>query len=142
DWLVIARDERSLPRLAFDELPEYRPPRWPDPEHPQQVHLDIAVTELDAGEALALRSGATLLQDAGGYRIYADPAGHPFCLYPEAPGGDEQAGGSVPGRIVRVVFDCFSPRALATFYGGMLDMDARELDSAERVVIAGDDRGR
>ena len=38
DWLVIAKDESSFPRLAFGDGPsEYRPPRWPDPEHPQQL---------------------------------------------------------------------------------------------------------
>jgi hypothetical protein len=135
DWLVIAKDE-SDPRLAFDGLPDYRAPRWPDPEHPQQVHLDITVHDLDAAEALVLRLGATRLQDRGDYRSYADPAGHPFCLYRGPAQGDDEDG---TGRIERVVFDCFSPRALATFYEGLLGKWTRKQDSPERVEIAAED---
>lgn len=51
-----------------------------DPEHPQQAHLDIDVPDLDAAEPAVLALGAVRLHDAGGWRIYADPAGHPFCL--------------------------------------------------------------
>src|SRR5687768_1761684 len=35
-----------------------RAPRWPDPEHPAQIHLDIEVGDLDVAEAVALRAGA------------------------------------------------------------------------------------
>jgi catechol 2,3-dioxygenase-like lactoylglutathione lyase family enzyme len=139
DWLVIAEDEGSFPHLAFDGLPDYRPPRWPDPEHPQQLHLDITVHDLAAGEELALRLGAARLQDKGGYRSYADPAGHPFCLYRRAAQPNDETGGLLPGRIDRVVFDCFSPRALATFYQELLGMHTRKQDSSDRVVIARDD---
>jgi hypothetical protein len=60
---------------------DYNPPRWPDPAHPQQAHLDLLVDDLDTGEARALDLGARRL-DAGGerYRVFTDPAGHPFCL--------------------------------------------------------------
>ena len=113
DWLVIARDESSFPRLAFGNgSKEYRPPRWPDPEHPQQLHLDLPVSNLEAAEEVALRLGATPLQDKGDHRSYADPVGHPFCLYRDAAQG-EHAGRPLSGRIGRVVYDCFSPRALA-----------------------------
>jgi catechol 2,3-dioxygenase-like lactoylglutathione lyase family enzyme len=135
DWLVIAKDERTFPRLAFDDPTDDLPPRWPDPEHPQQVHLDITVPDVDAAEELVLRLGATTLQDRGGYRSYADPVGHPFCLYP----AEGDTGRDEPGRIERVVFDCFSPRALAPFYEDLLGMRARRLDSPDRVVIAGED---
>jgi catechol-2,3-dioxygenase len=67
--------------LMFQQVSEYRPAQWPDPEHPQQAHLDILVDDLDAGEARALELGASRL---GGedeeFRVFADPAGHPFCL--------------------------------------------------------------
>lgn len=139
DWLVIARDENSFPRLAFDEEPsEYRPPRWPDPEYPQQVHLDIPVNDLEAAEELALGLGATRLQDRGDLRSYADTAGHPFCLYVEA-GEGNGAGRPLLGYVGRVVFDCFSPRSLASFYEELLSMRRRVQDSPERVVIARDD---
>jgi catechol-2,3-dioxygenase len=67
--------------LMFQRVSEYNPPRWPDPAHPQQAHLDIIVPDLDAGEARALEIGASRL-DGGGetFRVFADPAGHPFCL--------------------------------------------------------------
>jgi hypothetical protein len=61
----------------------------------------------------------------------ADPVGHPFCLYPDpALAGDY-------GRINRVVFDCFSPRALALFYEEFLDMRTQVSDAPEWVEIAG-----
>ena len=65
----------------FQQVGDYNPPRWPDPAHPQQAHLDLLVDDLDAGEARALELGATRL-DGGGerFRVFADPAGHPFCL--------------------------------------------------------------
>jgi catechol-2,3-dioxygenase len=67
--------------LMVQQISGYNPPRWPDPSRPQQAHLDILVKDLDAGEARALSLGATRL-DGGGdtFRVFADPAGHPFCL--------------------------------------------------------------
>jgi catechol-2,3-dioxygenase len=67
--------------VMFQQISGYSPPRWPDPAHPQQAHLDLMVDDLDAGEARALELGAARL-DAGGerFRVFADPAGHPFCL--------------------------------------------------------------
>ena len=60
---------------------DYSAPQWPDPAHPQQAHLDIIVDDLDTGTARALELGASRL-DGGGktFWVFADPAGHPFCL--------------------------------------------------------------
>jgi catechol-2,3-dioxygenase len=67
--------------VMFQQVGEYSPPAWPDPTRPQQAHLDIIVDDLDAGEAQALALGATRLNGGGEtYRVFADPAGHPFCL--------------------------------------------------------------
>ncbi|MEP7763775.1 VOC family protein [Sanguibacter sp. 25GB23B1] len=71
--------------LSFQHAPDHRPPRWPDPEHPQQSHLDLRVDDIDAAEAQVLALGATRLDkdasdESAGFRVYADPAGHPFCL--------------------------------------------------------------
>lgn len=140
DWFVI-EDENDLDglNLAFGDGPiDYRPPQWPDPEQPQQVHLDITVRDLDQADQRAVELGASKLQDQGTFRTYADPAGHSFCLYDSA--DDQPDRVRELGRIDRVVIDCFSPRALANFYSGLLDMPARELDTPERVVIARDDR--
>jgi predicted enzyme related to lactoylglutathione lyase len=75
---LIAGDGKSV---MFQQLAEYTPPRWPDPAYPQQAHLDIDVGDLDASEALAIGLGASRLAGGGSqFRVYADPAGHPFCL--------------------------------------------------------------
>ncbi|WP_435974688.1 VOC family protein [Streptomyces sp. Qhu_M48] len=69
--------------LCFQGVPDHRPPTWPDPERPQQFHLDFGVPDLDAAQEQVLARGATLLEEgdpARGWRVYADPAGHPFCL--------------------------------------------------------------
>jgi catechol-2,3-dioxygenase len=67
--------------VMFQQISEYTAPQWPDPQRPQQAHLDILVEDLDAGEARALELGASRL-DGGGeqHRVFADPIGHPFCL--------------------------------------------------------------
>jgi catechol-2,3-dioxygenase len=75
---LIAGDGKSV---MFQQVSDYSPPRWPDPAHPQQAHLDIIVDDLDAGGARAMELGATRLTGGGDrFRIFADPAGHPFCL--------------------------------------------------------------
>lgn len=70
--------------LAFQRVADHRPPRWPDPERPQQFHLDFGVPDLDAAGSEVVAAGAAVLDDGAGsarpWRIYADPAGHPFCL--------------------------------------------------------------
>ena len=58
-------------------------PGWPDPARPQQLHVDVMVDDLDAAEPLVLALGARRLTAAERPpRVYADPAGHPFCLIP------------------------------------------------------------
>lgn len=90
-WVDIS-DGRAM--LSFQHAPEHQPPRWPDPAYPQQFHLDILVDDLQQAEEQVLAQGATRLPWSsddevaagerapgnGGFRVYADPAGHPFCL--------------------------------------------------------------
>ncbi|MFD6248173.1 VOC family protein [Streptomyces roseolus] len=81
DWATLHGDGGIV--LAFQRSAEYRPPRWPDPARPQQFHLDLGVADLDRAGAEVLALGATLLDGGDGrrsWRVYADPAGHPFCL--------------------------------------------------------------
>ncbi|MFF3325477.1 VOC family protein [Streptomyces sp. NPDC002889] len=69
--------------LAFQIAPGHVPPKWPSPDASQQFHLDLTVDDLDAAEARVLALGATALDAADPsrtWRVYADPAGHPFCL--------------------------------------------------------------
>jgi catechol 2,3-dioxygenase-like lactoylglutathione lyase family enzyme len=79
DWVVIATDDTTS-GIAFQLASDHVPPEWPDPERPQQVHLDVMVDDLAAAAPLALALGARRL--TGGDAVYADPHGHPFCLVP------------------------------------------------------------
>lgn len=67
--------------FAFQRVEDYHAPRWPDVAHPQQFHLDLDVPDLERAQEQVVALGATLLRaDPRGWRIFADPAGHPFCL--------------------------------------------------------------
>jgi hypothetical protein len=72
--------------LSFQRDPRFTAPTWPGPAVPLQSHLDLAVRDLEAAERTALAAGARRLPaPAGvtGWRVYADPAGHVFCLVRE-----------------------------------------------------------
>ena len=76
-WTTIqGRDVRLAVQLAPDHVPLY----WPDPSHPQQLHLDIEVDDVDEAERQVLALGARRLAGREDFRVYSDPAGHPFCL--------------------------------------------------------------
>ncbi|PZR53087.1 VOC family protein [Xylanimonas oleitrophica] len=87
DWLVL-RNPGGV-QLAFQEVEALSPSTWPSDEVPQQLHLDCTVAdveELDAQTDRALALGALLLLDVSDdeeepLRVFADPAGHPFCLF-------------------------------------------------------------
>jgi predicted enzyme related to lactoylglutathione lyase len=71
--------------LAFTPVEDYRAPQWPDSEHPKQYHLDFEVDDIEAEQGRIVSLGATLMfdhtdADGYGFRVYADPVGHPFCL--------------------------------------------------------------
>lgn len=78
DWVVIAESDHAS-GIAFQLSPGHEPPRWPDPLHPQQFHLDVMVDDVDIAGAQVLALGATKLAGGDGLS-YADPSGHPFCL--------------------------------------------------------------
>lgn len=80
DWVELASDGGAT--IAFQLAPDHVPPVWPSASHPQQAHLDFDVPDLDAGEAAILALGAVKadVQPAKNWRVYLDPAGHPFCL--------------------------------------------------------------
>jgi hypothetical protein len=69
--------------LGATRVPDYTPPTWPGGTSPKRVHLDLAVRDLDDAEAVALRLGARkadVQPRPDRWRVYLDPAGHPFCL--------------------------------------------------------------
>ena len=81
-WVVIS-DDRV--RMAFQNAPNLREPQWPDPERPQQMHLDVMVEDVEAAEQKVVALGAKRLPgDGEDFRVFEDPAGHPFCLVFEA----------------------------------------------------------
>ncbi|HXP53574.1 MAG TPA: VOC family protein [Streptosporangiaceae bacterium] len=76
DWVVVAASDQAS-GLAFQRAPDHQAPTWPDPAVPQQFHLDIMVEDPVAAGPRVLALGAARLD---GDNVYADPAGHPFCL--------------------------------------------------------------
>src|ERR1700754_1550453 len=87
DWVQLA-DQGGV-ALAFQRAPGHVPPQWPSEEQPQQIHLDFDVPDLDAAEAQVLAIGARKHEHQPGttFRVYLDPAGHPFCLCLSSPAG-------------------------------------------------------
>lgn len=80
DWVDVVSPDGG-PSVSFQLAVDYRPPTWPGNERPQMLHIDILVSDLDAEHERAVRIGAKPLTDKQGtFRVYADPAGHPFCL--------------------------------------------------------------
>ena len=85
-WVVVA--DPTGRRLAFQLAPQHEPPTFPDPHGSQQFHLDILVDDVEVAERAVLALGATRVADAAGedmFRVFRDPAGHPFCLVWGAP---------------------------------------------------------
>ena len=68
--------------LAFQRVEDYEAPGWPGQAMPQQFHLDFDVADLDDGERRVLAAGAAKAEHQPGtmFRVFVDPAGHPFCL--------------------------------------------------------------
>lgn len=100
DWLVL-RDANGVNRLAFQQVTHLRRVTWPEGPIPQQLHLDLTVSttqELQSQHERALSLGASLLRDRSDdpqepLRVYADPEGHPFCIFvapPARPDTSEQ----------------------------------------------------
>ena len=70
--------------LGFQHIDDWVEPTWPGGRHPQQFHLDLSVPDIAAAEPRVLAAGARVHEHQpsqdGGFRVYLDPAGHPFCL--------------------------------------------------------------
>lgn len=94
DWLVLVDPSTVGTRIAFQQVDELTPSTWPSPAVPQQLHLDLTVPDTEAlaeqrDRAVAL--GATVRLDRSAdadepLYAFADPAGHPFCIF-VAPAG-------------------------------------------------------
>lgn len=84
DWHMVYVDGK--PRIGVQLAPDHVAPQWPDGAPPQQIHVDLWVQDFDTAHDEVMALGAKVLQPAGAtedsdnYQVYADPAGHPFCL--------------------------------------------------------------
>ncbi len=80
DWAEVRAEYGD--RISFQQVEPCTPPIWPDQDVPQQMHLDVIVDDLDTAEAAVLGLGATKHDNQPGtsFRVFLDPAGHPFCL--------------------------------------------------------------
>ncbi len=80
DWAEVRAEYGHC--ISFQQVEAYSPPEWPKQEVPQQMHLDVIVDDLDVGETAVLDLGATKQDHQPGtsFRVFLDPAGHPFCL--------------------------------------------------------------
>ncbi|WP_018349996.1 VOC family protein [Longispora albida] len=79
-WAEIRADYGQC--ICFQQVHGYTPPVWPGQDVPQQMHLDVMVDDLDAAGAAVLALGASkhAHQPGESFRVFLDPAGHPFCL--------------------------------------------------------------
>jgi hypothetical protein len=86
---LVLRDGAGRAHVAFQQVAVLPEATWPEGPVPQQMHLDLTVpttAELDVQHERALTLGARLLHDRSDdpeepLRVYADLAGHPFCIF-------------------------------------------------------------
>ena len=55
-WAEITSD--SWPPICIQQVEDYHAPSWPGQDHPQQMHLDVIVDDLDTAEAAPPARGA------------------------------------------------------------------------------------
>ena len=83
DWHTVLVD--GEPRIGVQLAPNHVRPEWPDGAQQQQIHLDLYVADFPAAHERVMALGAQVLQpvkdgESNDFQVYADPAGHPFCL--------------------------------------------------------------
>jgi catechol 2,3-dioxygenase-like lactoylglutathione lyase family enzyme len=90
EWVTIADPMDTTRRLSFQRVEDHVAPTWPERDRPQQAHVDLLVADLDEADARVVALGArrltvdAVVHDDESFRVYADPAGHPFCLIVQA----------------------------------------------------------
>ena len=84
DWHMVFVD--GAPRVGVQLAPDHVAPDWPDGTPEQQIHLDLWVDDFPSAHERVTALGAKVLKPAvressdDNFQVYADPAGHPFCL--------------------------------------------------------------
>lgn len=115
-------------QLALDHVA----PQWPDPKHPQQMHLDFLVPDREAAVERALELGATRLPGGGDtWTVVADPSGHPLCLC--------QGDNIDQVTLVDLSIDVPDGKAMARFYAELLGLDVT-YEGEEGAAIGADGR--
>lgn len=74
--------------ISAVRVAHYLAPTWPESDRPKQIHLDLAVDDLDLAQEEAVRLGARVAVEQPSperWRVLLDPAGHPFCLSTQIP---------------------------------------------------------
>ena len=77
----------DFPVIVIQHAPKHVPPQWPDGAS-QQMHFDLATDDPGTADKRVLDAGGRRLRPTDdvaasaqqGSRVYASPAGHPFCL--------------------------------------------------------------
>jgi hypothetical protein len=84
-WHMVRLD--GVPRVGVQLAPNHVAPDWPYGTPEQQIHLDLWVEDFPASHDRVMSPGAKVLKPAAedadspdNFQVYADPAGHPFCL--------------------------------------------------------------
>lgn len=84
DWHMVKVGGQS--RVAVQLAPNHVPPDWPNGMPQQQIHLDLWIDDFESAHDRVMSLGARVLKPAEDsdtpdtFQVYADPAGHPFCL--------------------------------------------------------------
>jgi len=90
-WAMLrSPSDRGVMAISVQWEPDYEPPVWPPRAGAPAMMLDLDI-QADDGDvskavAWAVECGATLAdeQPQDHTQVLLDPAGHPFCLFPNA----------------------------------------------------------
>jgi catechol-2,3-dioxygenase len=130
-WITLTSDDGW--RFGLQHAGDHVPPRWPDPQFPQQFHLDVAVPDIDAAAERAQELGAQRSGSGPTWHTVTDPAGHPLDLC--------QNKDSDAVKVFAVTIDCPDAKALSTFYADLLGMQVR-YEGDEGALIGADGQGQ
>lgn len=82
-YVFLAGADPAAPRMCFQRVPESKSGK-------NRLHLDLAVTDLDAATDAVVALGARRVPDGDvsehdlRWRVMLDPEGNEFCLVPES----------------------------------------------------------
>jgi catechol 2,3-dioxygenase-like lactoylglutathione lyase family enzyme len=83
DTFIALKGASVLLTVQRVDVDDHQPASWPSGPVPKQLHLELAVDDLDVAEAAAVGLGAAkadVQPSPESWRVLIDPAGHPFCI--------------------------------------------------------------